>query len=70
MPSPVTAVGRLLQPRNGEPRRHRVIAVAPSGKVRTVIDREVQAPVGCPPEACGQPLPSPPAHCSIHTSGW
>lgn len=38
MPSPVTAVGRLLQPRNGEPRRHRVISVR-SGSVRTVLDR-------------------------------
>jgi hypothetical protein len=39
MPSPVTAVGRLLRPRNGEPRRHRVVAVRPDGSVRTVIDR-------------------------------
>lgn len=38
MPSPTTAVGRLLQPRNGEPRRHRVIAVR-SGSVRTLFDR-------------------------------
>jgi hypothetical protein len=38
MRSPTTAVGRLLQPRNGEPRRHRVIAVR-SGSVRTVINR-------------------------------
>lgn len=40
--SPVTAVGRLLRPKNGEPRRHRVIAVRP-GQVRTVIDREIPA---------------------------
>jgi hypothetical protein len=39
MPSPVTAVGRLLQPRNGEPRRHRMIAVRRDGSVRTVLDR-------------------------------
>jgi hypothetical protein len=38
MPSPVTAVGRRIRPRNGEPRRYRVIAVRP-GSVRTVVDR-------------------------------
>lgn len=39
MLSPVTAVGRLLRPRHGEPRRHRVVAVRPDGSARTVIDR-------------------------------
>lgn len=42
MPSPVTAVGRLLKPQHGEPRIHRVIAVRP-GQVRTVINRELPA---------------------------
>jgi hypothetical protein len=35
----VTAVGRRLRPRNGEPQRRHVIAVSPPGQVRTVIDR-------------------------------
>jgi hypothetical protein len=39
MPSPVTAVGRRLRPRNGEPRRHRVVAVRPDGSARIVLDR-------------------------------
>jgi hypothetical protein len=42
MTSPVTAVGRLLRPTNGEPRIRRVIAVKPDGKVRTVVNRPVQ----------------------------
>lgn len=39
----VTAVGRRLKPRNGEPRRLHVIAVKPDGNVRTVIDRPVNS---------------------------
>lgn len=39
----VTAVGRRLRPRNGEPHVHQVIAVAPTGKVRTLINREIPA---------------------------
>jgi hypothetical protein len=42
MTSPVTAVGRLLRPTNGEPRIRRVIAVRPDGSVRTVINRPDQ----------------------------
>jgi len=37
----VTAVGRRLRPRNGEPHRHQVIAVRPDGTGRVVIDRPV-----------------------------
>ncbi len=39
MSSPVTAVGRRLRPRNGEPQRLHVIAVKPDGTARTVVDR-------------------------------
>jgi hypothetical protein len=42
MTSPVTAVGRLLRPTNGEPRIRRVIAVKPDGQVRTVVNRPAQ----------------------------
>jgi hypothetical protein len=42
MTSPVTAVGRLLQPKHGESRIRRVIAVKPDGSVRTVVERTVQ----------------------------
>jgi len=42
MTSPVTAVGRILRPTNGEPRIRRVIAVRPDGSVRTVVERPVQ----------------------------
>jgi hypothetical protein len=37
----VTAVGRLLRPKNGEPKRHHVIAVRPDGTVRTLINRQL-----------------------------
>jgi hypothetical protein len=40
----VTAVGRMLRPKHGEPQRHHVIAVSASGQVRTVVDRQTQAP--------------------------
>jgi hypothetical protein len=35
----VTTVGRLLKPKNGEPRLHKVIAVKADGSVKTVINR-------------------------------
>jgi hypothetical protein len=35
----VTAVGRLLQPKNGEPRRYHRIQVDAEGKATTVVDR-------------------------------
>ena len=35
----VTAVGRLLRPKAGEPRIHRVIARQPDGTFRTVINK-------------------------------
>ena len=38
-PSPVTAVGRILSPKHGEPRILHRIAINPDGKVRTVIRR-------------------------------
>ena len=34
-----TAVGRLLKPKNGEPRLHKVIAVRPDGTVKTVVNK-------------------------------
>lgn len=37
----VTAVGRLLKPRPGIPRIHKVIAVKPDGSVQTVINRHL-----------------------------
>jgi len=37
--SPVTAVGSMLRPVNGEPRIRRVIAIKPNGKIRTVVNR-------------------------------
>ena len=40
----VTAVGRRLQPKHGEPQRHHVISVAANGQVRTVIDRKDEPP--------------------------
>jgi hypothetical protein len=44
MPSVVTAVGRRLRPRNGEPHRLQVIAVRCSdGTTRVVIDRPAAA---------------------------
>ena len=41
MPSLVTAVGRRLRPRNGEPQRHHVIAVRPDGTAKTVTDQRL-----------------------------
>lgn len=35
----ITAVGRLLKPKPGIPRLHKVIAVKLDGTVRTVINR-------------------------------
>jgi len=32
-----TAVGRLLKPKGGEPRIHRVIAIKSDGSVKTII---------------------------------
>lgn len=37
----VTAVGRLLKPRNGERHVYKVIAVNDDGEVRTVIEEPV-----------------------------
>lgn len=37
----VTAVGRLLKPRNGEPHVYKVIAIDDYGTVTTVIEEEV-----------------------------
>jgi hypothetical protein len=34
----VTAVGRLLQPKHGEPRKHQLIQVDENGKARIVKD--------------------------------
>jgi hypothetical protein len=39
--SPVTAVGRLLKPKHGEPRIHRTIAVGPRGNVKVIIDQRL-----------------------------
>lgn len=39
----VTAVGRLLQPKNGEPRRYHRIQVDADGKVTTVVKRDLPA---------------------------
>lgn len=39
----VTAVGRLLQPKNGEPRRYHRIRVDAEGKVTTVVRRDLPA---------------------------
>lgn len=33
-----TAVGRILRPKNGEPRKHQVIKVDQSGKAKIVKD--------------------------------
>lgn len=37
-----TAIGRLLKPKNGEPRLHKVIAVRPDGTVKTVVNKPMQ----------------------------
>lgn len=37
----VTAVGRLLKPRNGEPQIHKVIAVYDDNTVETVINEVI-----------------------------
>lgn len=34
----VTAVGRILRPKHGEPRKHQVIKVDENGKARVVKD--------------------------------
>ena len=39
MKPPVTAVGRILTPKHGEPRIYHVIKVRPDGTVKTVIRR-------------------------------
>jgi hypothetical protein len=39
--SKVTAVGRILRPKHGEPRRHHVIRVGADGKARTVVKRDL-----------------------------
>jgi len=39
----VTAVGRLLQPKNGEPRRYHRIRVDAEGKVTTMVKRDLPA---------------------------
>ena len=38
----ITAIGRLLKPKNGEQRLHKVIAVRPNGTVKTVINKPMQ----------------------------
>ena len=35
----VTAVGRMLQPKNGEPRKHQVIKVDANGKAKIIKDK-------------------------------
>lgn len=40
---PVTAVGRLLQPKHGEPRRYHLIRVDAEGKAKTVVKRDLPA---------------------------
>lgn len=35
----VTAVGRILKPKHGEPQRHHVIAIKPDGTTQTIIKR-------------------------------
>jgi len=37
----VTAVGRLLQPKHGEPHVYKVIAINDDGTVETVIEEDV-----------------------------
>ena len=37
-----TAVGRLLKPKQGEPRIHKVIAVKADGTVKTVLEKPMQ----------------------------
>lgn len=37
----VTAVGRMLKPKHGEPQKHHVIAVRPDGTSRTLINRQL-----------------------------
>lgn len=39
MKPPVTAVGRILTPKHGEPRIHHVIKAKPDGTAKTVIRR-------------------------------
>jgi hypothetical protein len=43
MTSPVTAVGRLLQPKGNEPRILHRIAIRKDGNVRTIQRRELPA---------------------------
>lgn len=43
MKSPVSAVGRLLQPKGTEPRILHRIAIKPDGTVRTLIRRPINA---------------------------
>jgi hypothetical protein len=43
MTSPVTAVGRMLQPKHGEPRILHQIAIRKDGTVRTIQRRELPA---------------------------
>ena len=38
----VTAVGRLLKSKRGEPRLRKIIAVRPDGTVKTVINKPMQ----------------------------
>lgn len=45
---PVTAVGRLLQPKHGEPRILNRIAGTPDRGFRIVTSRTLQPPVGEP----------------------
>lgn len=35
----VTAVGRVLKPKHGEPRKHQVIKIDPDGSSRIVVDK-------------------------------
>ena len=35
----VTAVGRVLKPKHGEPRRHQVIKIDPDGSSRIVVNK-------------------------------
>lgn len=37
--SEVTAVGRLLKPKHGEPRKHQVIKIDADGNARIAIDK-------------------------------
>lgn len=35
----ITAIGRLLKPKDSEPRRYKVIAIKPDGTVRTIVNK-------------------------------